>query len=41
MMGSWCYKTKIKIVNKLPKDEKIDSKTTLSYDEQLRCLGLK
>ena len=34
MKGSWCCKTKIKIVNKLPKDKKIDSKTTLSYDEQ-------
>ena len=34
MMGSCCCKTKIKIVNKLPKDKKIDSKTTLSYDEQ-------
>ena len=34
MMGSWCCKTKIKIVNKLPKDKKIDSKTILSYDEQ-------
>ena len=45
-MGSSCFKKKIKIFNKFPKEEKSDSvrpssKVNLSYDKQFEVPNLK